>query len=91
MNYYCHLHPLQAAKLYRNSRLVLDEDDLKWVINEKNIVIIKKFHENFRSKTAVGFNKCSHSSEMQNDALIHREDKDSLSGKVRGNSHLFFN
>ena len=35
------LHPLQAANCCRNSRLVVDEDDLKWVENEKNIVIIK--------------------------------------------------
>ena len=33
--YHCHLHPLQAAKCCRNSRLVVDEDDLN------NIVIIK--------------------------------------------------
>ena len=29
----CHLHPLQAANCCRNSRLVMDEDDLKWVQN----------------------------------------------------------
>ena len=26
---------------YRNSRLAVDEDDLKWVANEKKIVITK--------------------------------------------------
>ena len=30
-NYHCYLHPLKAAKLCRNSRLVVDKDDLKWV------------------------------------------------------------
>ena len=49
--YHCHLHPLQATNCCRNSRLVLNEDDLKWVTNEKNIVINKQFYENFRSKT----------------------------------------
>ena len=29
----CHLHPLQAANCCRNSRLVVDEDDLMWVKN----------------------------------------------------------
>ena len=29
----CHLHPLQAAKCCRNSRLVVDEDDLNRVKN----------------------------------------------------------
>ena len=28
LNLHCHLHPLQAANCYRNSRLVVDEDDL---------------------------------------------------------------
>ena len=31
--YHCHLHPLQAANCCRNSRLVVDEDDLKWLKN----------------------------------------------------------
>ena len=34
--YPCHLHPLQAANCCRNSRLAVDEDDLKCVANEKN-------------------------------------------------------
>ena len=37
--YYCYLHPLQAANCCRNSRLVVDEDNLKWVANEKNAII----------------------------------------------------
>ena len=28
---HCHLHPLQAANCYRNSRHVVDEDDYMWV------------------------------------------------------------
>ena len=31
--YHCHLHPLQAANCCRNSRLVVDENVLKWVKN----------------------------------------------------------
>ena len=33
--YHCHLHPLQAANCCHNSRLVVDEADLKRVANEK--------------------------------------------------------
>ena len=28
---HCHLHPLQAANCYCNSRLVVDEDDFMWM------------------------------------------------------------
>ena len=38
----CHLYPLQAANCCRNSRLVVDEDDLKWVANEKKILLLLK-------------------------------------------------
>ena len=31
------LHPLQAANCCRNSRLVADEDDLKWLANKSKI------------------------------------------------------
>ena len=31
--YNCHIHPLQAANSCRNSRLVVDEDGLKWLVN----------------------------------------------------------
>ena len=45
-------HPLQAANCCRNSRLVVNEDDLKWVANEENISLsLKQFHEKFRSKS----------------------------------------
>ena len=45
-------HPLQAANCCRNSRLVVNEDDLKWVANEKNLSLsLKQFHEKFRSKS----------------------------------------
>ena len=41
--------------------------------NEKNILsLLKQFHENNCSK-APRCGKLSHSSEMQNDVLIHRE------------------
>ena len=33
--------------LASNSQLVVDEDDLKWVANEKNILLLlKQFYEN---------------------------------------------
>ena len=31
--YHCHLYTLQAANCCRNSRLVVDEDDLMWFEN----------------------------------------------------------
>ena len=33
LSLHCHLRPLQAANCCRNSRLVVDGDDLKWVKN----------------------------------------------------------
>ena len=50
----------------------MDEDDLKWVKTEKKNVIVKQFHDSFRSKIRM-FQKLSHSYKMQNDALRHRE------------------
>ena len=47
-----HLHPLQAANCCRNSRLVVDEDDLKCVkIKENYHVLVNQFHGNFHAKT----------------------------------------
>ena len=51
----------------------MNEDDLKWVGNEKNVLLsLKQFHEHVCSKPLV-LKKLSHFSEMQNDALMHRE------------------
>ena len=36
---HCHLHLLQAANCCRNSRLVVDENDLKWVKKLKKITL----------------------------------------------------
>ena len=67
------LHPLQAVNCCCNSRLVVDEDDLKWVANEnKKWLLLKQFQENVRSETPMCM-KLSHSSDMQNDAFMHRE------------------
>ena len=50
--YHCHLHPLQAANCCRNSRLVVDEDDLMWFkIEENYYVFVKQFYRNLPSKT----------------------------------------
>ena len=35
---HCHLHPLQAANCCRKSRLVVHEDDLKWVKNYRKLL-----------------------------------------------------
>ena len=53
-NYQRHLHPLQAANCCRNSRLVVYEDDLKWMTNENKIgllLLLKQFHRNVRRET----------------------------------------
>ena len=39
---HCHLHPLQAANCCRNSRLVVNEDDLMWFKNCKKLPCISK-------------------------------------------------
>ena len=39
---HCHLHPLQAANSYRNYLLVVDEDNLKWVRNQRKLSCICK-------------------------------------------------
>ena len=50
----------------------MDKNDLKWMENEKNILLLlKQFHEKFRSKIP-RYRELSHSSEMQNNALMHR-------------------
>ena len=46
------------------------EDDLKWVTNELNILLLlKKFHDIVLLQNG----KVCHSREMQNDALMHRD------------------
>ena len=46
----------------------MDEDDLKWVVNTK-MLVLKQFHEHFRSKTT-RFLEIN----LLNDALMHRDD-----------------
>ena len=51
----------------------MDEDDLKGVAKEKKILLLlKQFYGNNRSKPP-RCRKLGHSSELQNDALVHRE------------------
>ena len=52
LNLQCHFQPLQDANCCRNSRLVVDGEDLKRMKNKKMIsLLLKLFHENFPSKT----------------------------------------
>ena len=45
-------HPLQAANCCRNSRLIVDKDDLKWVKNLENCyVLVNQPHGNFNYNT----------------------------------------
>ena len=62
-------HSLQAANYCRNSRLVVNEDDLKWVANmkKKMKLLAKQFCGNIDLKTP-RCRKLGDSSEMQNDA-----------------------
>ena len=48
--YHCNLHSLQAANCCRNSRLVVDEDDLMWFKIEE-IVFVEQFQRSLPSKT----------------------------------------
>ena len=61
--YHCHFHPLQAANCCRNSRLVVNEDDLKRVANEK----IYGYYCNSSTKIVIlkplGFRKLSNVSD----------------------------
>ena len=51
----------------------MDEDDLKWVANYKNILLsLKQFHKNVCTKTPMR-RKFSHFSEMRYDALMRCE------------------
>ena len=73
LNLLLSFHPLQAANCCRNSRLSVDENDLQWVTNEKKILLLlRQFHANCRSETT-SCRKLSNFSEMQDDAMRHRE------------------
>ena len=64
--YHYHIHPLQAANCCRNSRLVVDKDDLKSVAKEKYILLLlKQVHEQFLS-SQLSCRKFNNSSNMQN-------------------------
>ena len=69
----CHLHPLQAGNCYRNSRLVVDENDLQLVTNEKIYCYFYNISKKIFVLKPLDFRKLSYFSEMRNDALMHRE------------------
>ena len=70
---YWNFHLLQAANCCRNSCIIVDEDDLKWVENGKKLsLLLKQLRENCRSISPM-CRKLSHSSELQNYAFMHRE------------------
>ena len=52
---------------------MVDEDDLKWVANEKIYCYYKNSSIKIFGLKTLGFRKLSHFSEMQNDALRHCE------------------
>ena len=67
------LHPLQAVNCCRNSQLIVDKDELKWLQIKKNLVIIKTVPWKFSFKSPCRCRKLSHSSKMRNDDLMHHE------------------
>ena len=71
--YHCNLHQLQAVNCWRNSRRVVDEDELKCVANENNILLLLNTSIEMLGLKSLGSRKLSHYSEMQNDVLMHRE------------------
>ena len=45
--YHCNLHQRHAVNCFRNSRLAVDDDDVKWVKNKKKVLLLlKHFHDN---------------------------------------------
>ena len=67
--------------IHHKPRIAVAIPDLWWIKMtwsgwqmKKILLFLKQFHKNFCSKTTMpGLRKLSHSSEMRNDALIHRE------------------
>ena len=54
---HCHLRPPQAANCCRNSRLVVDEDYLKWVKNLRKLPCIAKSFMNISLLKPLNFSK----------------------------------
>ena len=71
--YHCNPNPLQAVNWCHKSRFVIDEDNLKWVANGKKKCYCKKLQKNIFVLKPLGFRKLSPSSEMQNDAFMHKK------------------
>ena len=59
--------------IHYKPRIVVDEDDLKWVTTEKKILLLLLNSITIFVLESLGFRKLSHASEMQNDDLMHRE------------------
>ena len=51
----------------------MDKDELKCVANEKNILLLLSTSIEMLGLKSLCYRKLSHYSEMQNDALMHRE------------------
>ena len=65
----------------------MDEDDLKWMANEKNILLLLNSSMETLALQPPDFRKLNHSSEMQHDALMHRE---GLKGYLRQDGYMLF-
>ena len=71
--YYRHLHPIQAANCCRNSRLVVDEDDLMLFKNQGKLPCIgKPLSWEFSFQNPFFLGKLNMFSWMWNDAVMHR-------------------
>ena len=58
---------------YTTSRLLVDEDDLEWMINENSYRYYSNSSMTIFENATSRCRKLSHSSELQNAPLMHRE------------------
>ena len=56
-----------------NSRVIVDENDLEWVTDDKKILLLINSSKNIFVLKPIYCRKLSHFSEMQNGALMHQE------------------
>ena len=51
----------------------MDENELKWVANEKKILLLLNSYKNIFVLKSIGCRKLGHFSKIQNDALMRHE------------------
>ena len=76
-----------SRELLSQFATLVDEDDLKWMANEKNILLLLNSSMETLALQPLDFRKLNHSSEMQHDSLMHRE---GLKGYLRQDGYILF-